>query len=70
MALDQSAPLDLLAELKLTDGADRIRSATESLYQELIDAEMTAFIGASHLNALSTAPLSTTARGPGRCSRS
>ncbi|WP_426623934.1 IS256 family transposase [Leifsonia sp. McL0607] len=46
MALDQSALLDLLAQLKLTDVTDRVRSATEALYQELIDAEATAFIGA------------------------
>lgn len=46
MALDQSALLDLLGELKLTDVSDRIRVATEKLYQELIDAEATAFIGA------------------------
>jgi transposase-like protein len=47
MALDQSALLDLLAELKLTDVTDRVRAATEKLYQELIDAEATAFIGAA-----------------------
>jgi putative transposase len=47
MALDQSALLDLLAQLKLTDVPDRIRVATETLYQELIDAEATAFIGAA-----------------------
>jgi transposase-like protein len=47
MALDQSALLELLAQLKLTDVTDRIRSATETLYQELIDAEATAFIGAA-----------------------
>jgi transposase-like protein len=46
MALDQSALLDLLGQLKLTDVTDRIRSATETLYQELIDAEASAFIGA------------------------
>ena len=46
MAMDQSALLDLLAQLKLTDVTDRIRVATETLYQELIDAEATAFIGA------------------------
>ena len=46
MALDQSALLNLLGELKLTDVTDRIRVATETLYQELIDAEATAFIGA------------------------
>jgi putative transposase len=47
MALDQSALLDPLAQLKLTDVPDRIRVATETLYQELIDAEATAFIGAA-----------------------
>ena len=46
MALDQSALLNLLGELKLTDVTVRIRSATETFYQELIDAEATAFIGA------------------------
>jgi len=47
MALDQSALLNLLGELKLTDVTDRIRVATETLYQELIDAEATALIGAA-----------------------
>ncbi|MDX2378124.1 transposase, partial [Microbacterium sp. LRZ72] len=47
MALDQSALLELLGELKLTDVSDRIRTATETLYQELIDAEAAAFIGAA-----------------------
>ena len=46
MALDQSALLDLLGQLILTDVTDRIRSATETLYQELIDAEASSFIGA------------------------
>lgn len=46
MALDQSALLELLAELKLTDTTDRIRQMTERLYQELIDAEAAAVIGA------------------------
>ena len=47
MAPDQSALLELLAQLKLTDVPDRIRSATETLYQELIEAEAAAFIGAA-----------------------
>jgi len=47
MALDQSALLELLGELKLTDVSDRIRTATETLYQELIDAEAAVFIGAA-----------------------
>ena len=44
--LDQSALLALLSELKLTNVTDRIRMVTETLYQELIDAEATAHIGA------------------------
>lgn len=47
MALDQSALLELLGELQSTDLSDRIRVATQKLYQELIDAEATAFIGAA-----------------------
>ncbi len=47
MALDQSALFELLGELQHTDLSDRVRSATEKLYQELIDAEATAFIGAA-----------------------
>jgi hypothetical protein len=46
MALDQSALLELLEALKLADVDDRIRSATETLYQALIEAELTATIGA------------------------
>ena len=45
MTLDQSANFELLGELKLTDVADRSRVVTETLYQELIDAEAAAFIG-------------------------
>jgi putative transposase len=44
MALDQSALLDLLEALKLADVDDRVRVATESLYQALIEAELTAAI--------------------------
>lgn len=46
MAGDPSALLDLLAEPTLTDIPDRVRAATEALYQQLIDAEASAFIGA------------------------
>lgn len=45
MALDQSGLLDLLTELKVTHVTDRIRIATETLYQQLIDAEATALSG-------------------------
>jgi putative transposase len=46
MALDQSALLELLEALKRADVDDRIRTATETLYQALIEAELTATIGA------------------------
>ncbi len=46
MAMDQSALLDLLTALSDTGVSDRVRAATEHLYQELIDAEVTAVIGA------------------------
>ena len=46
MALDQSALLELLEALKLADVDDRIRAATQTLYQALIEAELTATIGA------------------------
>ena len=46
MALDQSALIDLLEALKNTDASERVRTATEHLYQALIDAELTAVIGA------------------------
>jgi putative transposase len=47
MALDQSALLQLLAALKAADVSDRVRQATQTLYQALIDAELTAVIGAT-----------------------
>ncbi|AIY02460.1 transposase [Arthrobacter sp. PAMC 25486] len=40
---------DLLGQLKLTYVSDRIRTTTETLYQQLIEAEATAFIGAGPL---------------------
>ena len=46
MALDQSALLEVLEALKAADVDERIRSATTTLYQALIDAELTAVIGA------------------------
>ena len=47
MALDQSALLELLEALKVAEVDDRIRPATEALYQALIEAELTAVIGAA-----------------------
>jgi putative transposase len=47
MAVDQPALLDLLGQLKLTDVSDQIPAATETFYQQLIDAEATEFNGAA-----------------------
>lgn len=46
MAMDQSALLELLDVLKATDAGERVRVLAERAYQELIDAEATAVIGA------------------------
>lgn len=46
MALDQSALLELLEALKAADVTDRVRDAVETIYQALIEAELTAVIGA------------------------
>jgi putative transposase len=46
MALDQSALLEVLDALKAADVDDRVRSAATTIYQALIEAELTAVIGA------------------------
>jgi putative transposase len=47
MALDQSALLEVLEALKAADVGDRVHHAAETLYQALIEAELTAVIGAA-----------------------
>jgi putative transposase len=47
MALDQSALLDVLEMLKGADVEDRIKQAATTIYQALIEAELTSVIGAS-----------------------
>src|SRR5579859_5986019 len=46
MTLDQSALLEVLDALRAADVGDRIRQAAETIYQALIEAELTAVIGA------------------------
>ena len=58
MALDQSALLEVLDALRNADATDRIRQAAETIYQALIDAELTA----------RSAPARTSGRRPGRIS--
>jgi len=45
MALNYSALLSLLSQLKDTDLTDRVRTGLERVYQELIDAEAQGIIG-------------------------
>ncbi len=42
MTLDQSALLEVLDALKATEVDDRVRQAAETIYQALIEAELTA----------------------------
>ncbi|MGC9671589.1 IS256 family transposase [Planosporangium sp. 12N6] len=47
MTLDQSALLEVLESLKAADVTDQVRQAAETIYQALIEAELTAVIGAA-----------------------
>ena len=47
MTLNQSALIDLLKELELTETTERIRVLTQRAFQELINAEAAAVIGAA-----------------------
>jgi putative transposase len=47
VALDQSALLEVLDALKTAEVDDRIRQTAQTIYQALIEAELTAVIGAA-----------------------
>src|SRR5437588_1454554 len=47
MILDQSALLEVLDALRAAEVGDRVRQAAETIYQALIEAELTAVIGAA-----------------------
>lgn len=47
MTLDQSALLEVLDALKAADANDHVRLAAETIYQALIEAELTAVSGAA-----------------------
>lgn len=66
MALNQSALIDLLKELEITETTERIRLLTQRAFQELIDAEAETVIGAAPTNAATTVQRNATARGPER----
>jgi putative transposase len=71
MALDQSALLEVLEALKAAEVDDKIRLAAETIYQALIEAELSSVIGAfphqrtetraGHRNGYRARTLSTTA---------
>src|SRR5580692_1572873 len=46
MALDQSALLEVLEALKAAEVDDRVRQAAETIYQALIESELSSVIGA------------------------
>ena len=46
MAMNHSDLLEMLTQLQAAEVGDRVRQATQALYQELIEAEATAVIGA------------------------
>ena len=46
MALDQSALVEVLGALTVAEVDDRIRQAAQTIYQALIEAELTNVIGA------------------------
>jgi transposase-like protein len=54
MALDQSALLEVLEALQTADVEDRIRQAATTIYQALIEAELTAVSGAARQERMET----------------
>jgi putative transposase len=67
MALDQSALLEVLDALKVADVGDRVRAAAETIYQALIEAELTETVGAAVHERTDTRPTSATATAAGSC---
>ena len=52
MALDNAALLEVLEAMQGAGVEDRVRTAAQTIYQALIDAELTAVIGAGPLGTL------------------
>jgi len=69
MALDQSALLEVLDALTVADVGDRVRTAAETIYQALIEAELADTIGAALrcTNAAMPALPSATGTAPAPC---
>ena len=69
MALDQSALLEVLDALRNADAADRITQAAQTIYRALIDAELTAVIGAGPHERSDSRINQRNGSRPGRCPR-
>src|SRR3954464_9383891 len=69
MALDNAALLEVLEAMQAAGVEDRVRTAAQTIYQALIDAELTSVIGAGPGNAVRSAPRSATGAGRGRSPR-
>jgi hypothetical protein len=65
VALDQSALLEVLDARTAAEVDDRIRQAAQTIYQALIEAELTAVLGAAPISAPRPGWPSATATGPG-----
>jgi hypothetical protein len=65
VALDQSALAEVLDALKTAEVDDRIRQAAQTIYQALIEAELTSVIGAAPYQRSEARRPNATATGPG-----
>ena len=65
MALDNAALLEVLEAMQAAGVEDRVRTAAQTIYQALIDAELTSVIGAGPWDVPRTARPSGTGRGRG-----
>ena len=65
MALDNAALLEVLEAMQAAGVEDRVRTAAQTIYQALIDAELTAVIGAGPWERTDGADRRS-ATGPGR----
>ena len=66
MTLDQSALLEVLDALKAAEVDEEVRQAAETIYQALIEAELSAVIGAFRISGPRPGPDTVMATDRGR----
>ena len=66
MALDNAALLEVLEAMQAAGVEDRVRTAAQTIYQALIDAELTSVVGAGPWERSPSGRRSATARVRGR----